>query len=93
MWRQYDIIELSKAKRQIMDETFNAPKGIKDWVTFLINPKEMEESNMGEMSKEVKKAYEQWQNLNLSEEEREELCDLVPQKIQSTAYERNTGIE
>ena len=68
---EIDIIELSKAKRQIMDETFNAPKGIKDWVTFLINPKEMEESNMGEMSKEVKKAYEQWQNLNLSEEERE----------------------
>ena len=68
---EIDIIELSKAKRQMLNQTFDAPKGIKDWVTFLINPKEVEESNMDEMSEEVKKAYEQWQNLNLSEEERE----------------------
>ena len=69
---EVDIIELSKAKKQLMCGTFEAPKDMKDWVTFLINPKEMEEkSKMEEMSEEVKKAYELWQNLNLNEEERE----------------------
>ncbi len=68
---EIDIIELSKAKRQLMQGTFEEPKDIKDWVTFLINPKELEESEMEEMSEEVKKAYELWQSLNLNQEERE----------------------
>ena len=62
---EVDIIELPKAKKQLMCVTFEAPKDMKDWVTFLINPKEKEEkSKMEEMSEEVKKAYELWQNIN-----------------------------
>ncbi len=45
---EIDIIELSKAKRQLKKGTFEEPKDIKDWVTFLINPKELEESEMKE---------------------------------------------
>ncbi|MBR3002034.1 MAG: Rpn family recombination-promoting nuclease/putative transposase [Clostridia bacterium] len=68
---EIDIIELSKAKRQLKKGTFEEPKNLKEWVTFLINPKELEESKMEEMSEEVRKAYELWQSLNLNEEERE----------------------
>ncbi len=94
---EVDIIELSKAKKELMSGTLDAPKGIKDWVTFLINPKELEEkSKMEEMSKEVKKAYEIWQNLNLNDEEREiaehrymELASLEYAK----KYEHQLGLE
>lgn len=68
---QIDIIELSKAKRQAKKGIFEESKNLRDWVTFLINPKELEESWMEEMSEEVKKAYELWQSLNLNQEERE----------------------
>lgn len=68
---EIDIIELSKAKKQIRNGTFDEVKTLKDWITFLINPKELEGSGMEEMSEEVKQAYEVWQRLNLNEEERE----------------------
>ena len=68
---QIDIIELSKAKRQAKKGIFEESKNLRDWVTFLINPKELEKSWMEEMSEEVKKAYELWQSLNLNQEERE----------------------
>ena len=69
---EVDIIELSKVKKQLKSGTLDAPKDLKNWLTFLINPKELEGgTKMEEMSEEVKKAYELWQSLNLNEEERE----------------------
>ena len=82
---EIDIIELSKAKRQLMQGTFEEPKDIKDWVTFLINPKELEESEMEEMSEEVRKAYELWQSLNLNQEERERAEERF-MELASTEY-------
>ena len=94
---EVDIIELSKAKKDIMNGKFEAPQNIKDWVTFLVNPKKLEEeSKMEEMSEEVRKAYEIWQNLNLTEEEREraEHRYLELESLEyAKQYEHNLGRE
>ena len=94
---EIDIIELSKAKKQLKKGTFEELKNLKDWVTFLINPKELEEeSKMEEMSEEVRKAYELWQSLNLNEEEREiaeqRFLELASNE-DAKAYERKIGRE
>ena len=67
---EVDIIELSKAEKYFKSNR----KEMKDnqkWISFLINPKNVEGENMKDVSKEMKKAYEIWQNMNLTEEERE----------------------
>lgn len=71
---EIDIIELSKAKRLLKTGTFTGADELKDfrnWVKFLINPQFMEETKMEDVNEEIKKAYEIWQDLSNSEEERE----------------------
>ena len=68
---EIDIIELSKAKRQLKEGVFNEINNLKNWIKFLINPLELEESDMEDLSEEIQKAYEKWHDINLSEEERD----------------------
>ncbi len=68
---ELDIIELSKAEKLIKEGNFGENKNQKDWLEFLINPYLKEEPKMEDMNEEIKKAYEIWQNMNLSEEERD----------------------
>ena len=71
---EVDIIELSKAKRLLKIGTFNGTEELKDfrnWIKFLINPQFMEETKMEDVNEEIKKAYEIWQDLTKSNEERE----------------------
>lgn len=71
---EIDIIELSKAKRLLKTGAFTGTEELKDfrnWVKFLINPQFMEETKMEDVNEEIKKAYEIWQDLSNSEEERE----------------------
>lgn len=71
---EVDIIELSKAKRLLKAGKFNGTEELKDfrnWIKFLINPQFMEDAKMEDVNEEIKKAYEIWQDLNNSEEERE----------------------
>ena len=65
------IIELSKARRMLKNNTLIGEKELIDWIKFLVNPIEMEGRKMGEMSEEVKKAYEEWQRLNENSIERD----------------------
>lgn len=67
---EVDIIELSKADKYFKNNK-EKMKEIKNWISFLINPKNIEGANMKEVSEEIQKAYELWQNMNLTEEERE----------------------
>lgn len=91
---EIDIIELSKAKRQAKTGIFEESKSLREWVTFLINPKELEETWMEKMSEEVKKAYELWQSLNLNQEERElaekRFMELSSQEY-AKQYEKELG--
>ena len=68
----------------------------KAWLEFLINPYSKEETKMENMSEEMKKAYEIWQNMNLSEEEREvaerRYKDLAALEY-AKEYEFQQGIE
>lgn len=67
---EIDIIELSKAEKYFKKNKVEKQE-TKNWINFLINPKKMEGIQMEKMSKEIQKAYELWQNMNLTEEERE----------------------
>ena len=93
---QIDIIELSKAKRQLKKGTFEDEKNLKNWVKFLINPKDLEETKMEDLNEEVKKAYELWQSLNENEEERDaaerRYLDLASLEY-AKKYEYNLGKE
>lgn len=68
---ELDIIELSKAEKLIKEGNFIDSKEQKDWLEFLINPYLKEVPKMEDVNEEIKKAYEIWQNMNLSEEERD----------------------
>ena len=68
---ELDIIEMSKAEKMLKAGILKESNSQKAWLEFLINPYSKEESKMENMSEEMKKAYEIWQNMNLSEEERE----------------------
>ena len=68
---ELDIIELSKAEKLIKAGKLIENKDQKDWLEFLINPYLKEVPKMEDMNEEIKKAYKIWQNINLSEEERE----------------------
>ena len=67
---EVDIIELSKAEK-ILKSNKAELQEIRNWISFLINPKNLEGTKMKDMSKEIQKAYELWKNMNLTEEERE----------------------
>ena len=67
---EIDIIELPKAREQIRKGTFKRTNQ-NDWIKFIINPVEMEGEEMEDLKEEIKKAYEIWQNTNLTDEERE----------------------
>lgn len=91
---ELDIIELSKAKRQLEAGALKETERLKDWIKFLINPQDMEESKMKEMSEELKKAYELWQSLNANEAERDaaerRFMDLASFEY-AKEYEHNLG--
>ena len=67
---EVDIIELSKAEK-ILKSNKAELQEIRNWISFLINPKNLKGAKMKDMSKEIQKAYELWKNMNLTEEERE----------------------
>ena len=69
---QIDIIELSKAQKQIKEGTFKRSRR-NNWIKFLINPSNMEEEEMEDLKEEIKKAYELWNDMSLSQEERDRL--------------------
>ena len=96
---EIDIIELSKAKKALKTGTFNGAKELTDfrnWVKFLINPQYMEETKMEDVNEEIKKAYEIWQDLTKSDEEREaaerRFMDLGSLEY-AKKYEYNLGKE
>lgn len=68
---ELDIIELSKAKKEIEKGTFQSFGNLEKWIQFFINPLEGGDSKMEEMPEELKKAYEELQRLNANETERE----------------------
>ena len=90
---EVDIIELSKADKYFKNNK-EKMKEIKNWISFLINPKNIEGANMKEVSEEIQKAYELWQNMNLTEEEREvaerRYIDMVSLEY-AKEYEYNQG--
>ena len=63
---ELDIIELSKAEKCI-----EGKNELENWLKFLINPKIVEELKMGNISEEMKKAYEIWQDIQQDEETRD----------------------
>ena len=69
---QIDIIELSKAQKQIKEGTFKRSRR-NNWIKFLINPSNMEEEEMEDLKEEIKKAYELWNDMSLSQEERDRI--------------------
>ena len=91
---EVDIIELSKADKYFKNNK-EKMKEIKNWISFLINPKNIEGANMKEVSEEIQKAYELWQNMNLTEEEREvaerRYLDMVSLEY-AKEYEYKQGI-
>ena len=91
---EIDIIELSKAKRQLKEGVFNEINNLKNWIKFLINPLELEESDMEDLSEEIQKAYEKWHDINLSEEERdaaERRCKDLASIEGAKEYEHELG--
>ncbi len=91
---EIDIIELSKAKRQLREGVFNEISNLKNWIKFLINPLELEESDMEDLSEEIQKAYEKWHDINLSEEERdaaERRCKDLASIESAKEYEHELG--
>ena len=90
---ELDIIELPKAREQIRKGTFKRTNQ-NDWIKFIINPAEMEVEEMEDLKEEIKKAYEIWQNTNLTDEEREIAEDrlLNLRSIEyGREYERDLG--
>ncbi len=93
---EIDIIELSKAKRQLREGKFNEISNLKNWIKFLINPLELEESNVEDLSEEIQKAYERWHDINLTEEERdaaERRCKDLASIESAKEYEHELGIK
>ena len=99
---EVDIIELSKAKRLINENAFEEEENLKNWIKFLINPMELGGKDMGgkkvsvynDLSEEIKQAYIAWQNINLTEEERDvaerKYMDLLSLDY-GREYERKLG--
>ena len=91
---EIDIIELSKAERQLKEGVFDEISNLKNWIKFLINPLELEESDMKDLSQEIQKAYERWHDMNLSEEERdvaERRCKDLASIEGAKEYEHELG--
>lgn len=91
---EVDIIELSKVRRLIKKKQFDEEKDLKNWIEFLIDPTLMEEKEMGDLSEEIQKAYDEWQNMNLTEREKDiaerKYLDLVSRDY-GMKYERKEG--
>ena len=65
------IIELAKAKKLLNKKKLEGNKNLIKWIKFLIEPSILEEEEMDDMSDELKKAYDEWQKLNINKAERD----------------------
>jgi predicted transposase/invertase (TIGR01784 family) len=64
------ILELGKAKRLLKRGELKTEGHLKDWIKFFVVPNEvMEENEMDDLDERIKKAYEELQNVNLTEQE------------------------
>jgi predicted transposase/invertase (TIGR01784 family) len=64
------ILELGKAKRLLKRRELKTEGHLKDWINFFVAPNEvMEENRMDDLDERIKKAYEELQNVNLTEQE------------------------
>jgi predicted transposase/invertase (TIGR01784 family) len=64
------ILELGKAKRLLKKGELKTEGHLKDWISFFVAPNEvMEENRMDDLDERIKKAYEELQNVNLTEQE------------------------
>jgi predicted transposase/invertase (TIGR01784 family) len=64
------ILELGKAKRLLKNGELKTEGHLKDWINFFVAPNEvMEENRMDDLDERIKKAYEELQNVNLTEQE------------------------
>lgn len=68
---QVVILELPKAEKIIRKNKTKKSNKLDNWIKFMVNPLQMEEQGMEDVNEEMKKAYEIWHNMNLTEEERD----------------------